>query len=533
MLSMLFALSLVATGTPASDYLVSIEVDYREVETEAWLDLVDVLYIEPDHLIAKVDGETLNSLPDHTILDRGDIDASQLLYVELESPAAWPSVERLGPTLYKRGNHGLIRPPTEVAADFRMDGIRAIVPLRELRPRPARELPVVSAAPEMVADIVASVSEADYQESIQTLEDFVTRNARTASYGMACTYAHDTFESYGIPAEVEEFLADPWWGTPFTCWNVVAEKTGVLYPEQIYIICGHLDSTAGNPSQPETLAPGADDNGSGSAAVLEVARILSGYDLNYTLRFICFGAEEQGLCGSDVYAAAAAAGGDQILGVINLDMLLYGPPGHDSIAVRYNSQSQPLAQAFDTAASTYVPELNVALQYAPGASGSDHYSFWINGYAAIEGIESYLSGNPYYHETSDRLANYLIYFPFGTNNLRAAIATLATLAEPVTTTAVLAETYDPAAARGLTITQVGPNPTRDLAWLTLASSLGGTVDLTMFDVQGRALHQQSVELSGSDVVDVELRVDDLPNGVYLLRAGGASASATEKIVISR
>ena len=90
--------------------------------------------------------------------------------------------------------------------------------------------------------------------------------------------------------------------------------------------------------------------------------------------------------------------------------------------------SSALSSMLLAAAASYVPDLNVALVYAPGSGGSDHYSFWQVGYRAVEGIEEYLSGNPYYHQPSDLLVNYLDYFPFGTNCARAGIATVAALA---------------------------------------------------------------------------------------------------------
>ena len=533
MLVALLALSLLTTAIPSTDCLVSIEADYRQVQGEAWLERVDTFEIGADYMIVKVDGGLLDQLPAHTVLDRGGIDETRYLKVELLSERGRAEAERLGTILFERGQHLVIRQEGEVPSDVRMDGIRAIVELREFQLSRIDSSPVPAPAfPDIVADIVAGVSAASYQAAIQDLQDFTTRNARHANFRNACTHAHDVFESYGIPAEVEEYVADPWYGTPFTCWNVVAEKPGVVYPDSIFIICGHLDSTAGSPSLPEAVAPGADDNGSGSAAVLEAARVMSAYDFKYTVRFICFGAEEQGLCGSAVYAQAAYAAGDLIRGVVNMDMLLYGPAGHDTIKVNYDGNSLPLAQAFNTAAASYVPGLNVRLVYAPGSGGSDHYSFWQYGYRALEGIEDYLSGNPHYHRTSDLLSNYMQYFPFGSNCARAGIATLASLADPQPSAGV-AETESAPRMEQLTITSISPNPARDNVLVTLHSLQKEPISLTVFDVFGRAVRRRSVEAAASGTIGVHLGLPDLPTGIYLLRAEGGSATAATKLVISR
>jgi hypothetical protein len=514
---------------PARRYLA----DYREVHGEAWLDQVDVLLIDRDYMIVKAHGALLGALPAHTILDHGDIDGARYLRVELTSATGRASAERLGTVLLERDENLLVRQEGEVASDFRMDGIHAIVQLRRLQLSGVDESPAHTAAFQgLVADIVGEVTETNYQATIQDLEDLVTRNARHANFMNACVYAHDVFESYGIPAEIEEYEADPWGGTPFTCWNVVAEKPGVVYPDSIYIICGHLDATVGSPSSPEPFAPGADDNASGSATVLEAARVMSPYDFKYTVRFLCFGAEEQGLCGSRVYAEAAAAAGEFILGVVNLDMLLFGPPGHDIVRVKYDGNSLPIAQAFDAAAAAYVPDLNVTLVYAPGSGGSDHYSFWQVGYRAVEGIEEYLAGNPHYHRTSDLLANYLAYFPFGTNCARAGISTVAALAEPEVPTGI-AETPSAPAIERLTITSISPNPARDNALVTLRSLLDEPLSLTLFDIHGRALRRQNIEVDASEALGVRLGFSDLPSGIYLIRAEGGQASASRKMAITR
>ena len=101
--------------------------------------------------------------------------------------------------------------------------------------------------------------------------------------------------------------------------NILAEEPGRLFPLQKYILCAHFDAS-GEDTQ-DSIAPGADDNATGTAAVLEAARLLSRYQGDYTVLYALWDCEEAGTLGSDAYAKAARAHGDSILGVINLDML--------------------------------------------------------------------------------------------------------------------------------------------------------------------------------------------------------------------
>ncbi len=135
-------------------------------------------------------------------------------------------------------------------------------------------------------------------------------------------------------------------------------------------------------------------------------------------------AEKPGLIGSGIYAAQAAANGDSIIAVINLDMILFAPDSLRTLFVPYDTQSTFLAFDMDEISATYVPELDVNIQYAPGVTYSDHASFWQNGFPALLGIEAGVNENPFYHLETDLLANYLEFFPFGTECAKAAIATL-------------------------------------------------------------------------------------------------------------
>lgn len=189
--------------------------------------------------------------------------------------------------------------------------------------------------------------------------------------------------------------------------NVIAEKPG-LNPAAagIIIICAHLDSTSGSPL---TLAPGADDNASGSVAVLMAAEILAHYNFDATLRFILFTGEEQGLYGSTAYAGMAQS--QDIRGVLNMDMIAWDNTGGPDMDIHSRSTvtgNTALANLYRDVVSAYQLPLTPVV-YGNGTGASDHAPFWSYNIPAILAIENYTADtgaprdfNAYYHTVSDR-----------------------------------------------------------------------------------------------------------------------------------
>ncbi len=209
--------------------------------------------------------------------------------------------------------------------------------------------------------------------------------------------------------------------------NVIAEKPGLDPNAGIVIISAHLDSTSGSPM---TLAPGADDNGSGSTALLVAAEILSHYNFDATVRFILFTGEEQGLYGSAAYAAMVQ--NQDIRGVVNMDMIAWDSQGGPDMDIHSRASvpgNTALANLFIDAVAAYQLPLT-PVRYDSGTGASDHASFWTYSIPAILVIENYWSdpGIPqdfhaYYHTVNDRVQHY------NTGYYRAmAQATLATFA---------------------------------------------------------------------------------------------------------
>jgi hypothetical protein len=252
-----------------------------------------------------------------------------------------------------------------------------------LRPAAGVERPSPQAVAQdpLIDMIVDLVSTSNLSSVVQSLQDFQTRYASTSNCEASGQYIYNAFSGLGL----DDVHFEPFAFSSYTSRNVVAEKTGQTYPDDIVIICAHYDSTSPAASR-LTLAPGADDNASGTAAVLEAARILALYPIDFTIRFIAFSAEEWGLYGSRAYAMAAGLAGERIIGVINLDMIAYADAMPEDLQIIVNPASGWLADRFLDAASSYGP-LGATKTVDASFVYSDHAPFWDRGYPALLAIE--------------------------------------------------------------------------------------------------------------------------------------------------
>jgi len=189
--------------------------------------------------------------------------------------------------------------PAELVAGLARQGC-AVIPLRprgddgaETASRPVRQWTRVTTADPDIAAMVAQVNWTDVSVRIQWLVDFGTRYSYAANHYAVAESIGSVFAGYGLTPVLSSFQYNS-----TTMWNVEATQTGTVYPDSFVVICGHFDSISNNPY---VSAPGADDNGTGTAAVLTAAQILTQYDFEYSIRYICFGGEEQGLRGSYDY----------------------------------------------------------------------------------------------------------------------------------------------------------------------------------------------------------------------------------------
>jgi hypothetical protein len=245
----------------------------------------------------------------------------------------------------------------------------------------------------------------------------VSRHKNQPSNNMAANYIKQKLDSYGL------VTYDQWWSG--TGRNVYGVQLGSVFPNKQYIICAHFDDMPSG-----TTAPGADDNASGTATVIEAARIFTQYNSKYTIIYALWDEEEQGLVGSAYYAQQAALAGDSIMGVINMDMIAYDSDNDNvgEIHIRNFGNSNSLKDIMVQVNTTYSIGVTTSV-INPGTTASDQSSFWNNGYGALLLIEEYYGGdfNAYYHSTSDLLIHFNQ--PYFHKMSRLTLGTVATLAD--------------------------------------------------------------------------------------------------------
>ncbi len=268
-----------------------------------------------------------------------------------------------------------------------------------------------------VQSLLDEVSGTNITSVVQHLQDYVTRDAYNSQSIVAQQWIATQFENLGLEVEVMDFTMPSGPASD----NVIATQVGTLYPDQYVVVGGHYDSRSY--SGP---APGADDNASGTSAVMEIARILSEYEFDRSIIYCAFSGEEYGLYGSAAYANRCAQEGMNILGYFNLDMIGYLQPGNTMLTTLiYPQSAQELANFYTNITSIYLPDFVVETGSLTGGD-SDHTSFNNNGFMGIFPFENVNAYSPYIHTSNDLIG------PSYNNEDQAVVFTKASLASVAT-----------------------------------------------------------------------------------------------------
>ncbi len=270
------------------------------------------------------------------------------------------------------------------------------------------EAPDVVEFDQNIKDLVDEIRADSLQKKVQWLENMGSRFALNDDRKEVAKRIRDRFISYGYSnAKLDSFyISITKWGTTYNTWqyNVIATLEGSANPNTFYLMGGHYDSIISD-NGAFTNAPGANDNASGIAATLEVARILKeqGFIPQSSIEFIAFAAEEFGLYGSFDYAEKSKDAAKDIKFMLNNDMIAYWPVGTSSMRVNildyYTSQGTRIkAQEY---CNLYTSLVTINDNYYQ--KYSDSYAFYLNDFKAIFFTTD--ADDPYYHTANDLTSN--------------------------------------------------------------------------------------------------------------------------------
>lgn len=251
-----------------------------------------------------------------------------------------------------------------------------------------------------IVQLLSQLSADQFKTDVKTMAAFPNRHSTTANYANASRWAADELTSQGYNVQFHGITVG---GKPSR--NVIATKAGETATSKVLLVTAHLDSINhfGGPT-PQAEAPGADDNASGSAGVLQMARALKSATSKHELRFILFGGEEQGLFGSTQYVASLTpTERSRIECVLNMDMIATKNQATASVLVE-GSDKTPAMKAMVTdlvAAAASYSSLQVDISFNP--FNSDHVPFIDAGIPAVLTIEGADSANGNVHTINDSL----------------------------------------------------------------------------------------------------------------------------------
>jgi len=359
------------------------------------------------------------------------------------------------------------------------------------------------------------VTQTNITSSLQDFQNLGVKTTGSANNTATLNWIKNKYLSYGYSAS--QIVEDPFTFGNTSSKNLVITKTGTVYPNKYVIICGHFDSIVG---------PGVSDNGSGTSIILEAARVLKNVPTEYSIKFIHFSGEEQGLYGSSHYVNTVAYQN----GVRQLDIKLVfnidqvgGQLGNNNTVVfcdedqgsplSNNSASQAVTQQLATCTTLYSPlQTDIDPAYA-----SDYMPFEAKG-EVITGFYEYdRSYNE--HTTNDTFANVDPVYVYNVG--RAAVGALQHFA--VATTSILS-VDDVASQKTLESLKIYPNPVKDILHIELPHKVKN-FSFEITDLLGHSLLKQEDQ--------TQIDTSALANGAYIGVLKAEDQTVVRKILIAR
>jgi hypothetical protein len=273
-----------------------------------------------------------------------------------------------------------------------LDAVRARIEAQLETERSLRERMTAAFAPvaNAIRERLAEMSVARLQEHAASLVALGSRDITQPGHAEAITYLERAYRSFGYEPELQWFEPTQIQGRRTA--NVLATLRGTESPDVVYIVSSHFDSVV--------ASPGADDNSSGTAVLLETARLLARDPLPATVVFASLTGEESGLLGSRRYVSRLQAEGARVAGVLNNDMIGWSADrSQPDNTIRYSNAG--IRDLQHGAAFLFSDLVTYDARYYRNTDAAPFYEAWGD---IIGGLGSHpVLANPHYHEPSDRL----------------------------------------------------------------------------------------------------------------------------------
>lgn len=361
----------------------------------AWSELGETLVVETGPGFAKQDNLQPRLLQRLTVDHIGQLASRAVVHCSSDEDGHDHVVDGKRPqddVLFERSHWQLVADHAKSAGDETLRHERVVAYQQANRaPKQLLRDPIVQ-------DIVDAIDITHWRTRVNALATF---NRQTAiGFGAAAAQVEQVFADLGLEVSRQTFTHSITTGIDGRNFNVVGLQRGG--GQGTLIIGAHLD--ARNRTWDEALpSPGAEDNGSGCAAVMETARILRGRPFAADIVYICYGLEERGLHGGRAHAQAQTP--SNVLGVINMDMIAFDGDNLLDVSLQATAPGFGLQQRLGDNAARYT---SLQVEIAQQTCCSDHQPYLDLGMPAVLLIENDYRSYPQYHtvdDTADRLSD--------------------------------------------------------------------------------------------------------------------------------
>lgn len=417
----LIAIMLMTLGVFAQSF-VMINVDNQQQTEKLFNDNNLKIHYFNDNFVlatAKVVDKSMQVIDNHSFKNN---DVYYIVYCDKANQDNYISDIDNANVLFRNDNILIVN---DFVQPFKNDGMIAVFDKEAKMAVKNRDFPVVTEENPVIRDMMNQVNMDSLEATVQHLQDYQSRMWNSDNAFAASDWIAGRMEALGLEVEQQPFYANTWYGSGQAAPNVIGIQRGTLYPN-VYVVCGsHFDSFSysGN-------CPGADDNATGVASVLESARIMTQYEFEYSIIYCAYGCEEMGLYGSEAYASRCQQEGMEIIGYFNNDMngYLWGDVIH--IHCIYPNSVAPIGNYYMNVGNIYFPDMPVEhknLDYGD----SDHTSFNNHGYMGIYPFEDIDHDSPYIHSSNDLIGPSVTSFEMSQRYCQMNIGCLAEIANPV------------------------------------------------------------------------------------------------------